>query len=85
MEAPIQIKQRQKRCLQQRRQLLECCDQLAEGVSKCWSWIPFLEENPVPDRVQLQALVPIEGGVVLADTRSKTFATLPYGEVVSER
>ncbi len=32
-----------------RHQLLRCCDQLAEGVSRCWSWIPFLEENPVPD------------------------------------
>ncbi len=30
-----------------RRQLLGCCDQLAEGVSRCWSWIPFLEENAV--------------------------------------
>ncbi len=29
-----------------RRQLLGCCDQLAEGVSRRWSWIPFLEENP---------------------------------------
>ena len=37
-----------------RRQLLECCDQLAEGVSRGWSWISFSEENPVPDRVQLQ-------------------------------
>ena len=50
-----------------RRQLLGCCDQLAEGVSRCWNWIPFLEKNPVPDRVQLQVLVPIEGGVVLVD------------------
>ena len=40
---------------------------LTEGVSRCWGWIPFLEENPVPDRVQLQDLVPIEGGDVLAD------------------
>ncbi len=40
-----------------RRQLLGCCDQLPEGVSRCWGLIPFLEENPVPDRVQLQALV----------------------------
>ncbi len=30
-----------------RRQLPGCCDQLAEGVSRCWSWIPFLEEIPV--------------------------------------
>ncbi len=35
---------------------------LAE-IMKCWSWIYFSEENPVPDRVQLQTLVPIEGGV----------------------
>ena len=30
------------------------------------------EENPVPDRVQLQTLVPIEGGVVLGDVNGLT-------------
>ncbi len=44
-----------------RRQQLGCCDQLAEDVSRRWSWIPFLEEKPVPDRAQLQALVPTAG------------------------
>ncbi len=42
-----------------RRQLLGCCDHLPEGVSRCWSWLPFSEENPDPYGVQLQTLVPI--------------------------
>ncbi len=31
-----------------RHQLLGCCDQLAEGVSRCWSWIPFFRGVPCP-------------------------------------
>ncbi len=53
-----------------RRQLLGCCDQLAEGVARYETLelgSLFSEESPVPDRVQLQTLVPIEGGVIPAD------------------
>ena len=48
-----------------RRQLLTCCDQLDEGVSR-WKLFGvgflFSEENPVPDRVQHQTLQTTAGG-----------------------
>ena len=49
--------------------VVRCCDQLAEGVSRCVFGVgfPFSEENPVPDGVKFQTLVPIESGVVLED------------------
>ena len=45
----------------------------AESVSKCLMFgggFCFAEENAVPDRVQLQTLVSIEGRVVLVDVDS---------------